>query len=214
MKKVFLVCVAVIAFVAIVSAQVTVVRSTKEEYKEALYSKFLCSCRCFVNAKLSQSDNMRIDSVLKHHYFGPIGNLGSDVCFWRDSVIKQWDDIYVVEFGGEIESSGDFVALHTAFLDSLFRPLGAIDGERAVFDCCARNVATLEKDIGDVPPIIHLYKLSAGMKLPEKVGIYVPNDFLAREYCYNLGGELFVKGLELIDEVYAGDTMYIKITID
>ena len=214
MKKVFLVCVAVIAFVATVSAQVTVVRCTEEEYKEALYSRFLCSCKCFLKAKLSQSDNMRIDSVLKHYYFEPIGNLGSDVCFWRDSVVKQWDDIYVVEFGGEIESSGDFVALHTAFLDSLFRPLGAIVGESAEFDCCAHNVATLEKDIGDVSPIIHLYKLSAGMKLPEKVSIYAPNDFLAREYCYNLGGELFVKGLELIDEVYAGDTMYIKITID
>ena len=52
------------------------------------------------------------------------------------------------------------------------------------------------------------------MKLQEEVGLYVPNDFLAREYCYNLGGELFVKGLELIDDVYAGDTMYIKITVD
>ena len=214
MKKVFLVCVAFLAFVATASAQITVVQCTEEEYKEALYCKFLCSCRYFLIAELSQSDSMHIDSVLKHHYFRPIGNLGSDVRFWRDRVVKKWNDIYVVEFGGEIESSGDFVALHTVFLDTLFRPLGSIVGERAEFDCCAHNVATLEIEVGDVPPIIHLYKLSAEMKLQEEVGLYVPNDFLAREYCYNLGGELFVKGLELIDDVYAGDTMYIKITVD
>ena len=63
MKKVFLVCVAFLAFVATASAQITVVQCTEEEYKEALYCKFLCSCRYFLIAELSQSDSMHIDSV-------------------------------------------------------------------------------------------------------------------------------------------------------
>ncbi len=120
---------------------------------------------------------------------------------------------YVVEYGPEIKG-GDVVFERTAFIDTSFRPLGFIVGGRATWDCCSRKVATLENSLsGDVYPVLHIYKWDSHSAIPVEVGKYAPKDFVIQEFRYG-SYDLYVKGYYIVDELYAGDTGYLKITVE
>ena len=76
-------------------------------------------------------------------------------------------------------------------------------------------MATLEVPLGDVPPILHLYhwEYSNGA-LPEEIGQYAPKNIVIQEYYYDLSNTLYVKAYELVDELYAGDTVYLKVNVE
>ena len=74
--------------------------------------------------------------------------------------------------------------------------------------------ATLEVSLsGDVYPVLHIYKWDSHSAIPVEVCKYAPKDFVIQEFRYGLY-DLYVKGYYIVDELYAGDTGYLKITVE
>lgn len=215
MKKAYFLFIILFSFATKSLAQVNIERCTEEDYINAFSaSTVLCACEPSSTAELTPTDSMRIDSVLRHHYLAAEGYDSPGYELWRGKVIQRIiTNEYVVEFSALIKGSGDPVGYRTAFLDPSFRPLGAIVGGHLKLHCCSHHLATLEVPLSEVPPILHLYRWESKNALPEEIGIYAPKNYVIQEFCYDLGSTLYVKGYELIDELYAGDTVYLKVTV-
>ena len=215
MKKFLFFCATTIVLASNALAQLEVVQCTEDDYKKGIQSMFYCS-HLDLLPDFSPADNARMDSVLRHHFLAAEGyddTVHYDL--WRDTRVLQLFDTknYVVEYGTEIKG-GDVVFERTAFIDTSFRPLGFIVGGRATWDCCSRKVATLENSLsGDVYPVLHIYKWDSHSAIPVEVGKYAPKDFVIQEFHYGLH-DLYVKGYYIVDELYAGDTGYLKITVE
>ncbi|MCR5424322.1 MAG: hypothetical protein K6E93_06140 [Bacteroidales bacterium] len=214
MKKKTTICTALFAlFVS--NAQVTAVRCTENDYNKAMRSIILCDCMPIPSPKLSPDDSIRVDNILRYTFLTTDGFDEPQYELWRDKDVLQRKDnkVYIVGYGPELKESGDPAATgRTAFFDTLFQPRGSIVGDGAVFDCCASHIATSEWRL-DEPPILHLYHWENGNALPKEIGQYAPNDFVVEEYCWD-GGILYVKGYALIDELYKGDTLYMRISVE
>jgi len=215
MKKVYFLCIVLLSFAARTLAQVSIERCTEEEYNKAFSASIvLCACEPSLTAELSPADSMHIDSVLRHHYLAVEGYDGPEYDLWRGKVKQRiLTNEYFVEFSAEIKGSGDPVGYRTAFFDPSFRPLGTIVGGHTKLHCCSHHLATLEVPLSEVPPILHLYRWESNKALPEEIGIYAPKNYVIQEFCYDLGSTLYVKGYELVDELYAGNTVYLKVTV-
>lgn len=221
MKKALIICVALFAmFVS--NAQVTAERCTEEDYNKARMSIICCACLPLVIPNLSPADSLRIDNLLRH-LLAAEGFDKSEYDLWwdRKGLQRRDNEEYIVSYGPELKGSGDPVATgRTAFIDTLllpkgltlFHPKGSIVGDHAVFCCCAYYIATSEWQLGK-PPILHLYRWNDQNALPKEIGQYAPNDFVAEEYYWE-GNILYVKGYEIIDELYAGDTIYMRISVE
>ena len=211
MKKFLFFCATTIVLIACSSLKV--VQCTEDDYKKGILSIFYCSCLYSEMPNLSPEDSARIDSVLLHHFLAAEGyddTVHYDL--WK-SFTRLLTKKYVVEYGPEIKG-GDVVFERTAFIDTSFRPLGFIVGGRATWDCCSRKVATLENSLsGDVYPVLHIYKWDSHSAIPVEVCKYAPKDFVIQEFHYGLH-DLYVKGYYIVDELYAGDTGYLKITVE
>ena len=217
MKKTILICAVLFTFIA-VDAQVNVVRCTEDEYKRAFMgSMVLCACMPSSPAELTPADSMRIDSVLRYHFLAAEGyDSPAYELWWNKRVLQRVEtNIYIVEYGPEIKGSGDPVGDRTAFIDTLFHPLGSIVGGHTRLHCCSNYVATLEVALSEEPPILHLYRWAYSYSaFPEEIGLYAPKNIVIQNYCYDLGNTLYVKGYELVDGLYAGDTVYLKVNIE
>ncbi len=213
MKKALIICVALFAmFVS--NAQVTAERCTEEDYNKARYSAIYCSCLPFSIPNLSSADSLRIDNLLRH-LLAAEGFDKPEYDLWCDKkMLQQIDNTgYIVSYGPKLKGSSDPVAPgRTAFIDTSFQLKGSIVGEHAVFGCCAYNIATSEWRL-DEPPILHLYRWNDQNALPKEIGQYAPNDFVAEKYYWE-GNILYVKGYEIIDELYAGGTIYMRISVE
>ena len=213
MKKFLFFCATTIVLASNALAQLEVVQCTEDDYKKGFLSIFYCSCLYCEMPNLSPEDSARIDSVLLHHFLAAEGyddTVHYDL--WK-GFTRLHNKKYVVEYGPEIKG-GDVVFERTAFIDTSFRPLGFIVGGRATWNCCGRNVATLEVSLsGDVYPVLHIYKWDSHSAIPVEVGKYAPKDFVIQEFRYGLH-DLYVKGYYIVDELYAGDTGYLKITVE
>ena len=217
MKKLTLICALLLAL-TIANAQVNVVRCTEYDYKKAYRASIvLCACMPSSPVKLTPTDSVRIDSVLRYHFLAAEGYDSSAYELWWNKRVRQRveTNIYIVEYGPEIKGSGNPVGDRTAFIDTLFHPLASIVGGHTRLHCCSNYVATLEVPLGDVPPILHLYRWEySNRALPEEIGQYAPKNIVIQDYCYDLGKTLYVKGYELVDELYAGDTVYLKVNVE
>lgn len=209
MKKLLMLCLAMMAMGS--QAQVTAERCTKADYDPCI-SWFYCECSPITLAKLSPADSMRIDSVLRHVYV-PVEEHFSYELWWNKLVYQNnRTQDYIVEFGARYKESGEplFSAM-TAFIDTSFRPLGAIVGEGFVWDCCARRVATLESK----HDVIHLYRWNhdkGAKSLPEEVGVFAPKDIVPEGYYWGLWDDaLYVEGHELVDG-RQGDVVYLRVS--
>lgn len=221
MKKLLMIFVALFAmFVS--NAQVTAERCTEEDYNKARMSIICCECLPLVIPNLSPADSLRIDNLL-WHLLAAEGFDKSEYGLWwdRKGLQRRDNEEYIVSYGPELKGSGDPVATgRTAFIDTLllpkgltlFHPKGSIVGDHAVFCCCADYIATSEWQLGK-PPILHLYRWNDQNALPKEIGQYAPNDFVAEEY-YLERDVLYVKGYEITDELYAGDTIYMRISVE
>lgn len=197
------------------NARVTAVRCTEDDYNEAKKSIFACSCLSFSIPNFSPADSMHIDSLLRHDFLAADGFDKPEYDLWWDRNVlqREGNNCYIVRYGPEFKGSGDPVATgRTAFIDTLFQPKGSIVGELASYNCCARRIATFEWRL-DEPPILHLYRWDYKNALPKEIGQYAPNDFVA-EACWWEGDVLYVKGYELIEELYKGDTIYMRISLE
>ena len=213
MKKLLLLCLAMMAMAS--QAQVTAERCTKADYDNAVKSGFYCECLPISRAKLSPADSMRIDSVLRHAYV-PVEEHFSYELWWNKLVHQNnRTQDYIVEFGARYKESGEFLfPAMTAFIDTSFRPLGAIVGGGFVWDCCAYRVATLESKHYNNPPMIHLYRWNHdkdAISLPKEVGVYAPKDIVAEGYHWGLDDILYVEGHELVDG-RQGETVYLRVS--
>ena len=215
MKKVLMIC-AVLFAMLVSNAQVTAVRCTEDDYNEAKKSIFSCSCLSFSIPNFSPADSMHIDNLLRHIFLAADGLDKPEYDLWWNRNVLQLiggDKGYIVSYGPELKGSGDPVATgRTAFIDTLFHPKGSIVGKFAIYNCCARRIATLEWRL-DEPPILHLYRWEDKNALPKEIGQYAPNDFVAEAYCWG-GDVIYVKGYELIEEQYKGDTIYMRISVE
>ncbi len=213
MKKALIICVALFA-IFVSNAQVTAVRCTEDDYNKARYSAIYCACLPFSIPNLSPADSLRINNLLRH-LLAAEGFDKSEYDLWwnRKGLQRRDNEEYIVSYGPELKGSGDPVATgRTAFIDTSFQLKGSIVGEHAVFGCCAYNIATSEWQLGK-PPILHLYRWNDQNALPKEIGQYAPNDFVAEEYYWE-GNILYVKGYEIIDELYAGGTIYMRISVE
>ncbi|MCR5553912.1 MAG: hypothetical protein K6F29_00080 [Bacteroidales bacterium] len=221
MKKALMIYVALFA-IFVSNAQVNAVRCTEDDYNKARYSAIYCSCLPFSIPNLSSADSLRIDNLLRH-LLAAEGFDKSEYGLWwdRKGLQRRDNEEYIVSYGPELKGSGDPVATgRTAFIDTLllpkgltlFHPKGSIVGDHAVFCCCADYIATSEWQLGK-PPILHLYRWNDQNALPKEIGQYAPNDFVAEEYYWE-GNILYVKGYEIIDELYAGGTIYMRISVE
>lgn len=214
MKKLLMIFVALFAmFVS--NAQVTAERCTEEDYNKARMSIIYCECLPLVIPNLSPADSLRIDNLLRH-LLAAEGFDKSEYDLWcdRKRLQRRDNEEYIVSYGPKLKGSGDPVATgRTAFIDTSFQLKGSIVGEHAVFGCCANyNIATSEWQLGK-PPILHLYRRNDRVALPKEIGQYAPKDFVAEEY-YWKWDMLYVKGYEITDELYAGDTIYMRISVE
>lgn len=214
MKKLLMLCLAMMAMGS--QAQVTAERCTKADYDSAFWGWFYCECSPITLAKLSPADSMRIDSVLRHVYV-PVEEHFSYELWWNKLVYQNnRTQDYIVEFGARYKESGEslFPAM-TAFIDTSFRPLGAIRGEEFLCDCCAYRVATLESKHDNNPPVIHLYRWNHDKdtkSLPEEVGVFAPKDIVPEGYFWGLWDDaLYVEGHELVDG-HQGETVYMRVS--
>ena len=217
MKKFLFFCAATIVLASNALAQLEVVQCTEDDYKKGIQSMFYCSCLEFSLPNLSPADSARMDSVLLHYFLAAEGyddTVHYDL--WRHFIVLQLLDTknFIVKYGPIIKGGdGDVVLERIAFLDASFRPLGFIVGDRATWDCCAHKMATLENSLsGDVYPVLHIYKWDSHSAIPVEVGKYAPKDFVIQEFHYGLH-DLYVKGYYIVDELYAGNTGFLKITV-
>ena len=215
MKKILMICAALFAML-VSNAQVTAVRCTEDDYNKAKISLFWCSCLSFSIPKFSPADSMHIDNLLRHDFLTADGFDKPEYDLWWDSNVLQLiggDKGYIISYSPELKGSGDPVASgRIAFIDTLFQSKGSIVGVFANYNCCARRIATFEWRL-DEPPIVHLYRWVDKNALPKEIGQYAPNDFVAEE-CWWEGDVLYVKGYKIIDEVYAGGTIYMRISVE
>lgn len=206
---------AILFFLAILTtvfsnAQVKAVRCTEEDYNQALQSLILCSCSDFASADLSQIESRQIDSVLHQHYLVAEGFDEADFDLeWKRMPYQHAQAAYIVEFGVINKGLGVPVDTKTAFIDSLFHPLGTINGGLMETDCCIHQIATREINHLSLPPFLYLYRWESDKSIPELIDQYFPTDLLILEYCYSITGELFVKG----EEFRTSSMVYMKVSV-
>lgn len=217
MKKVTLFFLAVLTAL-FSNAQVKAVQCTEEDYNQALQSQLLCSCADFTPVDLSQTESRQIDSVLHQHYFVAEGFNEADFDLeWTRKPYQHAQAAYIVGFRVINKGLKAPVDTKTAFIDSLFRPLGAIDGGLMVADCCIRQIATQRIDHLGIPPWLYLYRWEPDKPIPEEIGQWEPiialqMDLQIVEYCYSNIGELFVK----CREYHAGGSgmVYVRVSVE
>ena len=211
MKKAILFFLAVLTAV-FSNAQVKAVRCTEEDYNQALQSQILCSCSDFAPADMSQIESRQIDSVLHQHYFEAEGFNEADLNLeWKRMPYQHAQSAYIVEFRLINKELGVSVDTKTAFIDSLFRLLGTINGGLMETDCCIHQIATQEINHLSLPPFLYLYRWESDKSIPELIDQYFPTDLLILEYCYSITGELFVKGMEFHA---GGSVVYVKVRVE
>ena len=217
MKKAILFFLAVLTAV-FSNAQVKTVMCMEEDYNQALQSQLLCSCADFTPADLSQTESRQIDSVLHQHYFVAEGFNEADFDLeWTRKPYQHAQAAYIVEFRVINKGLKAPVDTKTAFIDSLFRPLGAIYGGLMVADCCIRQIATQRIDHLGIPPGLYLYRWEPDKPIPEVIDQWDPiidlqMDLHILEYCYSNMGELFVK----CEEFHAGGSsmVYMRVSVE
>ena len=194
------------------NAQVKAVRCTEEDYNQALQSRGLCSCSDFTPTNLSQIEIRKIDSVLHQHYFVADGFNEADFDLeWKRMPYQHTLAAYIVEFRVINKGLEAPVDTKTAFIDSIFRPMGTINGGLMGTDCCIRQIATQEINHLSLPPFLYIYRWESDKSIPELLDQYFPTDFLILEYCYSITGELFVKGKEFHTK---GSVVYVKVRVE
>ena len=217
MKKAILFSFAILTAV-FSNAQVKTVMCSEDDYKQALQSQVLCSCTDFTPDDLSQTESRQIDSVLHQHYFVAEGFNETDFDLeWARKPYKHAQAAYIVEFRVINKGLKAPVDTKTAFIDSLFRPLGAIDGGLMVADCCIRQIATQRIDHLGIPPGLYLYRWESSKPIPELIDQWDPiidlqMDLHILEYCYSNIGELFMK----CEELHAGRSsmVYVRVSVE
>ena len=217
MKKATLLFFAVLTTV-FSNAQVKAVQCTENDYNQALQSQLLCSCADFAPADLSETESRRIDSVLHQHYFAAEGLDEADFDLeWTRLPYQHAQAAYIVEFRVINKGLKVPVDTKTAFIDSLFRPLGTINGGLMVTDCCIRRIATQEINYSGLPPWLYLYRWEPDKPIPDLIDQYNPllihqMDLQILEYCYSNTGEFFVKCKEFR---HGGSSMvYMRVSVE
>ena len=193
------------------NAQVTVVKCAEEDYNQAVQSLILCSC-IDLSTDLSQTESRQIDSLLHQQYFVTEGFNEADFDLeWKMVPFQHAQAAYIVEFRLINKKLDATVDTKIAFIDSLFRSLGAINGGLMATDCCIHQIATREINHLSTPPFLYLYRWKPDEPIPELIDQYVPMDLHILEYCYSITGELFVKCKDF--HASGSDLVFVKVSI-
>lgn len=228
MKKAFLIYSTFLILVVITackSGKLTAVRSTNEDYNKALKSMLYCSCfpfKLYIFSPtdsshmyfsptdiFSPTDSLRIDGMLRNLINSEKNDFDFEL-FWN-KVILSYDNTHIVEYEYKIKDSSNHSSIHRiAFFDTLFRPLGLIVGKQLEYNCCAYYLATVDWK-NDELPTLHLFRWGYGVSLPVEIGKYAPKNFYIEDYCFDLGGWLYVRGHKIVNGVRKENTVYMRL---
>lgn len=212
MKKAFLIYSTLLILVVITackSGKLTAVRSTNEDYNKAIKSMVYCSCLPFMPFNFSPTDSLLIDSMLRNLINSEKNDFDFEL-LWNKNILS-YNNTYIVEYEYKIKDSSNLSSIHRiAFFDTLFRPLGSIVGKQLEYDCCAYYLATVDWK-NDELPTLHLFRWRYGVSLPVEIGKYAPKNFYIEDYCFDLGGWLYVRGHKIVNGVRKENTVYMRL---
>lgn len=231
MKKAFLICSALLILVAMTackSGKLTAERCTNEDYNKALKSMLYCSCfpfKLYIFSPtdsshmyfsptdiFSPTDSLRIDSMLRNLINSEKNDFDFEL-FWNKNILS-YDNTHIVEYEYKIKDSSNHSSIHRiAFFDTLFRPLGLIVGNRLVHNCCANYLATVDWEKDELPTLhlFHWERWGDSASLPVEIGKYAPKNFYIEDYCFDLGGWLYVRGHKIVNGVRKENTVYMRL---